>query len=774
STNGGSSWSPISGATSNKLTITGTKASESGNELRATYTNTAGHATTNAATLTVHQAPSVTQQPVGVTVQAGQSAKFEAAASGSPAPTVQWERSINGGSTWSPLADATENAYTIAEVTPAETGYEFRAVFTNVAGKATSAPATLTVPTHRYTALGWGDDTFGQLGNGANTRSDVPVLAGGVTYVTAIAAGGHHSLALLSDGTVRAWGAGGDGQLGDGATLSSNVPVTVSGLSGVKAIAAGEHFSLALLNNGTVMAWGSNEAGELGTGNFEDSDVPVAVKGLSGVSAIAASGEHSLALLAGGTVEAWGDNELGELGNGKRGKSNVPVAVKGLTEATAVAAGGEHSLALLAGGTVDAWGGDEYCQLGYRAVKIHEEEEEIIEEPEEEPFSDVPVAVEGLNGVHAIAAGGRHSLALLSGGGVMAWGNGSSGQLGNGAAPACQPSPVAVSGLAGVSSVAAGGEDSMALLSDGAVMSWGEDKSGELGDGSFGAFSDVPVQVVGLGEVAGIAAGDFHELAFGEPVPEVTAIAPTSGGTGGGTEVTIAGSGFEGASAVSFGATPATSFVVNSSTSITAFSPAGGLGVVDVTVTGPAGRSTLVAGDRFTYVAGPAIKKLSAKKGPGAGGTVETITGSGFTGATGVSFGANSAENVQVESATSITAVSPPGAGTVDVTVTAPGGTSATSTKDHFEYVPAVEGISPGSGAATGGTQVTISGSGFAVGTGATQLKFGSRYATEVSCPSTTTCTALTPANKAGSSAVTAVVGKAKSAASAQARFSYE
>ncbi|HUB35463.1 MAG TPA: IPT/TIG domain-containing protein [Solirubrobacteraceae bacterium] len=774
SSDGGASWSPVAGGTANKLTIASTEVSENGEQLRATFTNTLGHATTNAATLTVHQIPAVTQQPHGVTAEEGQGASFEAAASGSPAPSVQWERSVNGGSTWSPLAEATANRYTIVEVKKAEAGYEYRAVFTNVAGKATSNAATLTVPSHRYMALDWGENTYGQLGDGESERSDVPVLVSGVSHVTAVAGGGHHSLALLSDGTVMAWGAGGDGQLGDGETQSSDVPVAVSGLSGVQAIAAGEHFSLALLSDGTVMAWGSNESGQLGSGNFVDSDVPVAVKGLGGVTAIAAGGEHALALLANGTVDAWGDNELGELGNGKTGRSDVPVAVKGITSATAVAAGGEHSLALLANGTVQAWGGDEYCQLGYRAVKIYEEEEEIIEEPEEEPHSDVPVPVEGLSGVRALAAGSRHSLALLSGGGVMAWGGGAMGQLGDGATPTCQPAAVAVSDLTGVSAIAAGGESSMALLADGAVMSWGQDKSGQLGDGSFGGLSDVPVAVSGLVQVVGIAAGDAHELAFGEPLPEVSAVTPNSGATAGGGEVTITGSGFEGATAVSFGATQAKSFTVNSATSITAVSPAGNLGSVDVTVTGPDGRSTPVPADRFTYVAAPAIKKLSLKKGPGAGASTVTITGSAFTGATKVSFGEGQAEGVKVESATSIVATSPPGAGTVEVTVTTPGGTSTASTKDDFEYIPSVEAISPGSGPVSGGTEVTITGSGFAPGGEATRFKFASKYATEVSCSSYTTCTALTPAGKGSSVAVTAVVGKAKSAAGALARFSYE
>ncbi len=114
-----------------------------------------------------------------------------------------------------------------------------------------------------------------------------------------------------------AWGANAAGQLGDGNNTSSSVPVAVSGLSNVTAIAAGGEFSLALLSNGHVMAWGQGEEGKLGNGNINNSNVPVEVTGLSEVTAIAAGSKHALALLSSGRVEAWGSNKKGQLGNGE-------------------------------------------------------------------------------------------------------------------------------------------------------------------------------------------------------------------------------------------------------------------------------------------------------------------------------------------------------------------------------------------------------------------------------------------------------------------------
>ena len=111
--------------------------------------------------------------------------------------------------------------------------------------------------------------------------------------------------------------------------------------------------------------------------------------------------------------------------------------------------------------------------------------------------SDVPVAVSGLGGVTAIAAGADHSLALLSDGTVMAWGYNGSGQLGNGTTTDSDV-PVAVSGLSGtVTAIAGGGTHSLALLSDGTVMAWGRNGSGQLGNGTT-TDSHVPVAVSGL------------------------------------------------------------------------------------------------------------------------------------------------------------------------------------------------------------------------------------------------------------------------------------
>ncbi len=211
------------------------------------------------------------------------------------------------------------------------------------------------------------------------------------------------------------------------------------------------------------------------------------------------------------------------------------------------------------------------------------------------------------------------------------------------------------------------------------------------------------------------------------PPPRVVGISSSAGPAAGGTSVTITGTGFTGATGVTFGGVAAASFVVNGDGSITVSSPAAGAGTVDVTVTNAGGTSATSPSDQFTFVAAPSVSDVSPNTGPIAGGTSVEITGTGFTDATSVSFG-GVATDFAVNDDSSITAISPTAedGGPVDVTVTSLGGTSATSAADQFNYIgvpaPVVTKLNPGSGSAGGNTKVTIKGRNFL---GATEVDFG-------------------------------------------------
>ena len=290
-----------------------------------------------------------------------------------------------------------------------------------------TATASSSVESETFTTVAaWGNNWFGQLGNGVplpypdDSRNTMPVEVSNIdgAELKAIAGGASHSLALRDGGTVLAWGLNQDGQLGDGTNSDSSTPVQVkdpNDLSGyltdVTAIAAGSSHSLALKSDGSVWAWGNNFSGQLGDGTNANSAQPVKVANLSGVETISGGGapSYSLALKNDGTVWAWGDNRAsqgseigGQLGDDEITSSNTPLQVSDLPSGIeAIAAGAEHGLALKDDGTVWAWGMNQEGQLGNGTYTLGTST----------PGINTPVQVGNLSAVKAIAAGGEYSLA---------------------------------------------------------------------------------------------------------------------------------------------------------------------------------------------------------------------------------------------------------------------------------------------------------------------------------------------------------------------------
>ncbi len=249
----------------------------------------------------------------------------------------------------------------------------------------------------------------------------------------------------------------------------------------------------------------------------------------------------------------------------------------------------------------------------------------------------------------------------------------------------------------------------------------------------------------------------------------ITAIAPTAGPEAGGNVVTIVGAGFTGATQVLFGTAKATALRIVSDTKMYATAPAG-TSPHTITVKTPEGTSIPTDVARYTYANGPAVTATAPTAGPAAGGTVVTLRGAGFTGATGVKFGGQAATNVSVINDTQLTATAPAGTATASVIVTVGGKSSADSSASRFSYqaVPTVSGVLPGVGPAAGGNVVTLRGTDFqnatAVVFGGTQVPF--------KVVSSKTLQAVAPAGTSGLN-VTVVTPGGTSAKTAATHYGY-
>ena len=344
------------------------------------------------------------------------------------------------------------------------------------AGAGVGAPAGASAPSGSVYA--WGDNDAGQIGNGeistpANNfdqdpRVPVPSLLPAGTSAVSVAGGQSHSLAATTSGAVYAWGYNGNGQLGTGDHTATTSPVQTQIPSGVAVteVAAGYKQSLALTTTGTLYAWGRNSSGQAGTGSLQPTNVAapssVALPAGVAVAAIAAGANHDLAVSSTGAVYDWGLNADGQLGDGTTANSDLPVQVvlPGAVRATAVAGGDNHSLALTRAGKVYAWGLNDHGQLG-----------------DGKPAgSETPVFVRLPTGTvaTAIAAGEDYSMALTSSGAIYAWGDNSSGNLGNGTTvDSAVPVQVQVPSGVTAAEIIAGGNRSHLLSTTGTVYDWG-------------------------------------------------------------------------------------------------------------------------------------------------------------------------------------------------------------------------------------------------------------------------------------------------------------
>jgi alpha-tubulin suppressor-like RCC1 family protein len=359
----------------------------------------------------------------------------------------------------------------------------------------------------------WGDNEYGNLGDGTFAQRLTAVNVG--SNVSQVAAGYDHSVAVISDGNVWSWGSNTFGQLGTGSTLSAASPQLVSGITGtITQVAAGWNHSLALGSDGTVWAWGDNQFGELGNGNLIQSDTPVKVVGLSNVTQIAAGDDWSLALRSDGTVWAWGNNLYNELGAkvpDVNDASNVPVQVAGLSGVTQIAAGASFGMAVqttvrlgFLRHSLWTWGQNTFGQIGNGQVPDYFSPGGVIN----------PYQVTGIPAPATIAAGLEFAMMVGTDGSVWGWGENSGGNLGvgtTGAGLLLSPTQTLNPG-SGIIQLAAGNDHVLGLRSDGTVVAWGNNSNGQLGDGTT-TTRVTPVQVSGLSGVSQVSAGFDYSLA---------------------------------------------------------------------------------------------------------------------------------------------------------------------------------------------------------------------------------------------------------------------
>lgn len=356
----------------------------------------------------------------------------------------------------------------------------------------------------------WGNNIYGQLGDGTTTNSNTPVDVGGlVGNVVGFALGCFHSCAFMDQaGSVMCWGSNTQGQHGPGSVgngISDGVsddphpdPVALTLTGTVVGITSGCHAVCALMANGDVQCWGSNSKGQFGDGTTVETSTVVTIPGIGPAAAVYAGEFHVCAKLIDGSGMCWGSGGNGEMSTGGYVDINIPGTIT-LTAANsggsvvAMALGGTHTCALMATGAIQCSGKNDLGQAGSGVFA---------------PYALSPVDVAGLGGkAVAIAAGSSHTCAIMDTGSVKCWGSNAYGQLGDSTTTdANTPQEISVLALGGVAvAIGLGKQNSCATLVDGLVKCWGLNgalpTATSLGNG-LDVDSSTPVDVYGAGDVA--------------------------------------------------------------------------------------------------------------------------------------------------------------------------------------------------------------------------------------------------------------------------------
>lgn len=471
SSNGGTTFTNISGATSASLNLSGLSTADSGLVYRVIVSGTGGadSVTSFAATLVVN-APviQITQQPVNTT-SANASATFSVVASISGLNTYTltyvWQLSTDGGANFTTISNSNSPSLPLYNITKLSNNFKYRVVISSNVGSSpvTSDSASLTVNDDYGGLLVWGSNSSSQLNMSGS--SNTPIFTNKATNIYRSAAvGQNHVLMVNASGILETYGVGTLGQTGG------------NGTSGISQITTKYNHNLAIISD-KLYSWGANSVGQCGLGTISTSvSTPTIIPNDSNNYIDIATGEnHSLAVRSNNVLVACGGNVFGQLGTTNNTNSSSFVSI--MTGITQVACGQNHSASIGTDGKLYTWGANGDNQLGHGDTNAR----------------NTPTQVTGgsLGFVTQVSCGQNFTVVLNSNGQLFTFGSNSVGQLGKGDTATSS----SIHQIAGTwSKISAGNLHVLAIKTDGSLWAWGQGLQGQLGNGS-SISSSSPIQI---------------------------------------------------------------------------------------------------------------------------------------------------------------------------------------------------------------------------------------------------------------------------------------
>ena len=357
-----------------------------------------------------------------------------------------------------------------------------------------------------------GYNNLGQLGDGTTTNRVAPVLVSGNYNFSSLADSGYpgdglsdHMCGLLVNGTAMCWGYNAQGELGDNSTTQRNYPVAVSGGYNFSSLYVGRYDSCGLFSNGTLMCWGYNLYGEVGDNTTTQRKIPTDINMTLNFTSVSIGDGETCGVASDGSAYCWGRNNLGEVGDNTTTTRIIPTLVLGNYNFSKISAGNEKVCGILTNGSAYCWGAQgsggaaNACMLGSGLGN-----NECVD-------SWVPTPVYGNYNYSFLEANYFGYCGILTNGTAMCWAENSQGEIGDNTADT-RNVPTPVYGNYNFSSISVGQTYSCGILTDGNIMCWGEGSYGGTGKGILSDYFSLPLKF-GYGTSANyskISAGYSH------------------------------------------------------------------------------------------------------------------------------------------------------------------------------------------------------------------------------------------------------------------------
>ncbi|AZA49373.1 T9SS C-terminal target domain-containing protein [Chryseobacterium carnipullorum] len=319
------------------------------------------------------------------------------------------------------------------------------------------------------TLWAWGDNEFGQLGDGTTIDRDIATQIGTATDWKSVDAGAQHTFAIKTDGTMWGWGRNNYGQLGDGTTTDKFAPVQIGQGTDWQSVQGETYGTFAIKTDGTLWGWGHNYYGQVGDGTTIERLVPTRVGTASNWKSVTPGIIHTLAIKTDGTLWGWGYNFYGQLGDGTNGNKIVPTQIGTASNWKSVDAGAHYSAAIKTDGTLWAWGDNTYGQVGDGTTTVK--------------WNPTKIGMD--TNWLSVDAANAFTIANKTDGTLWSWGNNSSGQLANGTSGGASIiSPTQAGSSSDNIQIFAGSYHILVKNTDGFLKASGQGGFGQLGDGT--------------------------------------------------------------------------------------------------------------------------------------------------------------------------------------------------------------------------------------------------------------------------------------------------